>query len=244
MQKKLTMGVRLWDLLVEKGINAQKLSDDTGIPKATISEIISDKDKNFGYKTIVKIAEHLNVSVDYLVGTAELPTKDYNKKFINQYTGLTEKSIELLNKAKKIYDLYDKLQYTDYDAFAENEDAYIKSGNLFLLINSLLEFDQIHYISENFSSACFYQPLEEISEQYDKFLKYGIANSKNEEKFFLKMKKIGWESKEYDLDERHENTETVDFNLFALNGRFKDLVEEIGKKNYLNVIEEHYLNKK
>ena len=53
MQKNLTMGEKIGDLLSSKGINAQKLSDDTGIPKATISEIISNKEKNFGYKTIV-----------------------------------------------------------------------------------------------------------------------------------------------------------------------------------------------
>lgn len=232
MLNNLTMGERLGDLLDKKGINAQKLSDDTGIPKATISEIISDKDKNFGYKTIVKIAKSLNVSVDYLVGIAELPTKDYDKKFINQYTGLTEKSIEILSNAKKNYDLYDESQYT-----LEAEEAYIDGENILFFINSLLESDKILYSAENFNDACYLNPHQKISDKYYTFLENGKVDSKEEEKMFLKMKSNGVKAQLYDHYGRYENDSSVDFRLFVLSSIFKDIVDEIGEKNYLKELE-------
>lgn len=230
------MGERLGDLLDKKGLNAQRLSDDTGIPKATISEIISDKDKNFGYKTIIKIAEYLNVSVDYLVGMAGLPSKDYDKKFINQYTGLTEKSIEILSNAKKNYDLYDESQYTP-----EAEEAYMEGEDILLFINSLLEFNEISYTAENFHYACDFQTKEKIDEKYYNYFQFETADSKEEKEIFSKMKSIGWVSKEDDSYYRHEDTETVAFRLFILNGRFKELVEKIGEKNYFKELET-YIN--
>lgn len=234
MQNKLTMGERLGDLLDEKGINAQKLSDDTGIPKATISEIISDKDKNFRYKTIVKIAEYLNVSVDYLVGMADLPSKDYDKKFINEYTGLNEKSIETLSNAKKNYDLYDESKCT-----IESDYAFTVGETTLFFINSLLEFDNISNMAMNFYDACRFQTREKIADNYYDFLKKGTVDSDEEKKLFLKMKSKGFEAHLHDYYGRYENDSSVDFKLFVLNHLFKDIIDEIGEKDYLKTLEEY-----
>lgn len=114
MQNELTMGEKIGDLLDKKGINAQKLSEDTSIPKATISEIISDKNKNFGYKTIVKIAESLNVSVDYLVGLENEPTNDKDKQFVCEYTGLSLKAIDTLYSLNQKYSTQKQIEIIDY----------------------------------------------------------------------------------------------------------------------------------
>ncbi len=99
MRCKLTIGEKIADLIHERGITADKLSKDLNISKGTISDLINNADKNFGYKNFMKLSNYFNVSVDYLLGLSDVKTSNEDIKFINKYIGLSAESINRLHKA-------------------------------------------------------------------------------------------------------------------------------------------------
>lgn len=58
---------RLKDLITEKGLNNQKLSDLTGIPRTSISNWLNGR-RTVQIEALVTLALFFNVSSDYLLG--------------------------------------------------------------------------------------------------------------------------------------------------------------------------------
>lgn len=58
---------RLKDLIDEKGLNNQKLSELTGIPRTSISNWLNGR-RTVQIEALVKIALFFGVSTDYLLG--------------------------------------------------------------------------------------------------------------------------------------------------------------------------------
>lgn len=58
---------RLKDLISEKGLNNQKLSELTGIPRTSISNWLNGR-RTVQIEALVKIALFFGVSTDYLLG--------------------------------------------------------------------------------------------------------------------------------------------------------------------------------
>ena len=58
---------RLTDLIAEKGLNNQKLSDATGIPRTSISNWLNGR-RTVQIEALVKIALFFGVTTDYLLG--------------------------------------------------------------------------------------------------------------------------------------------------------------------------------
>lgn len=90
------MGERVDDLLKSKDMTADTLAAELGISKAKLSDIINDKDTDFGYKTFVKLAKYFDVSIDYLLGISNNPSTDAYVKSAYNKTGLSHLSFEVL----------------------------------------------------------------------------------------------------------------------------------------------------
>lgn len=84
---------RLKELRTQKGINQQKLADDIGVTKSTIS-LYEQGDNVPDIKTFVKIADYYGVSYDYLLSGAKSQTREYYD--IAEKTGLSDKAIKTL----------------------------------------------------------------------------------------------------------------------------------------------------
>lgn len=84
----------LFKLIEARGINAKKLSDDTGITTGNISEWKKGRSFPSGQK-LITLADYFNCSIDYIVGR-----KKSDDKYI--YDRLSELSV----KEEKIIKLY------------------------------------------------------------------------------------------------------------------------------------------
>lgn len=62
--------IRIKDVRKSKNITARELADFVNVAESTMSLYENGK-READYKTLLKIAEYLNVSVDYLLGKSE-----------------------------------------------------------------------------------------------------------------------------------------------------------------------------
>lgn len=89
---------RLRKLIEENNISKNQLSEEIGVSRQAISQYcdgstIPNADK------LLKIAEFFNVSLDYLVGRTENFTTDDKLRFVCDYTGLNQNTVEYLREA-------------------------------------------------------------------------------------------------------------------------------------------------
>lgn len=84
---------RLFDLMVEKNINAKKISDDTGISTGNISDWKSGRSKP-SIEKLELLADYFDVSVDYLLGREKKSLfsdlSDNEQKIISIFKKLTD----------------------------------------------------------------------------------------------------------------------------------------------------------
>ena len=92
------IGQKLNDLLQTKGIKPGTLATITGINKSTIYSIIKRNNKNVDYSTIEKIADALDVPVEYFQGRA-----DTDKK-IQPDAGMADELDEFVRLFEKLTD--------------------------------------------------------------------------------------------------------------------------------------------
>lgn len=95
-----SIGMRINDLIIDNNTSANSVADKLNISKATMSDIINDVDKGYSYKYFVDISKFFNVSVDYILGLTNVATNDKDLKFVCDYTGLDEKTIDFFVKNK------------------------------------------------------------------------------------------------------------------------------------------------
>lgn len=72
-----------------------QLAEITGKTRQTISQYVNGVSEP-GYDTLVKIADHFHVSLDYLLGRSDVSSIDLTVQDIHRITGLTEENITLL----------------------------------------------------------------------------------------------------------------------------------------------------
>ncbi len=76
-------GRRLKEVLEEKDVKQSELAKRTGITEATISNYISNKQlPKLG--VVEKIADTLNISVDYLLGLSDIKCYYYNEDYLDE----------------------------------------------------------------------------------------------------------------------------------------------------------------
>ncbi len=137
---------RLSDLIAESK-EKQELFDDlsreTGIPKSSLSYYQNDK-REPNITNLVRLANHFNVTTDYLLGLSEIRKPDMEIQAIALKTGLSEAAIDGL-----IETLYAKKEYEALEQ--EHNKVPIKEGFV-RLANFLLEdYPVFHAMAITFS---------------------------------------------------------------------------------------------
>lgn len=111
------LGMRIGQLRVKKGETQRELAIAIGVEKDTINRWESAK-RGIKAQDIAKLAQHFNVSADYLLGISEIATVNTDIKMIHDYTGLSTEAINNLRflsfkKGKDRY-LLDGFTVNDY----------------------------------------------------------------------------------------------------------------------------------
>lgn len=111
------LGMRIGQLRVRKGETQRELAIAIGVEKDTINRWESAK-RGIKAQDIAKLAQHFNVSADYLLGISEIATVNTDIKMIHDYTGLSTEAINNLRflsfkKGKDRY-LLDGFTVNDY----------------------------------------------------------------------------------------------------------------------------------
>ena len=78
MNVKTTMGEKLKDLRVERGLTTKKLCEMTQISEAVYNGLENDSPRDTGYSRIVTLAKFFDVPTDYLLGFTESRTAGFS----------------------------------------------------------------------------------------------------------------------------------------------------------------------
>ncbi len=106
-----TFADRLTKLRENTGKKRQEVADELEISRASLEYYEKGKRKP-DIEVLAKIAEYYKVSTDYLLGLSIASTTDKDVQFICDYTGLSEKSVDVLHFYKgyeMIYPTINKL---------------------------------------------------------------------------------------------------------------------------------------
>ena len=86
-------------LMDDQSVTQDALSKVTGKTRQTISQYVTGKSEP-GYDTLVKIANYLNVSTDYMLGNSDVKSANPNIRSTSEYTGLSESAIKTIRSLK------------------------------------------------------------------------------------------------------------------------------------------------
>lgn len=124
--------------ITERSTFAQNLSslmEERDISHAELGKYLGVSGSAVGYYTVgqsapslekvVKIAEYFDVSTDYLLTGTEIKSKDKDKVFIGEYTGLSEESIDSIVALGHL-EGYDE----DYDESGELDPTPVESSQM------------------------------------------------------------------------------------------------------------------
>lgn len=141
---KKNIGSRISAILEEKNIKQKDLASALGITANTISYFISGT-RTPNTEQIILIANFLDVSTDYLLGTAKAKTTDIELKQICEYTGLSDKATDKLHKLEDTSDLLlSAYVYPNKKTFGENLFRVILTGEDLDKLNFLIEDDEFY----------------------------------------------------------------------------------------------------
>lgn len=93
------LAVRLRQLMYGSGTTQQELAEKTGCSRQAVAQYM-DGSNAPNIDKLILIADFFNVSIDYLVGKDKEQTEEEFVQSIVNYTGLDEKSVEVLHNLK------------------------------------------------------------------------------------------------------------------------------------------------
>lgn len=96
------IGKRIDYIRRKKGLSQKDLAKAVDVDDKTIKRYENNK-TNISIDMIKKIAETLDVTTDYLLGLADLESKDITYKQIHKVIGLTDNAISVLQEYNAIY---------------------------------------------------------------------------------------------------------------------------------------------
>ena len=104
---------------IKEKTTISKALEELGIAKNSINNLKKSNDKDFSLKSLVKIAEYTNCSIDYLLGWTDTPQAD----------------IRVSSGGQDIYSMFDKLSQSQKEFIAAQIEAVLtleeeKSGVL------------------------------------------------------------------------------------------------------------------
>ncbi len=155
--ERYEFAIRLNELLVEKGIDQEEFAKKINISTGSVFNYRNGI-REPSLTTLVKMANELGVSVDYLAGKSDCP--DYKLEKINEKTGLSEKAIKTLYKLQHNYELFDndiKIDFTEERKISRNYKQQIdilnlileNDVNLFGLLENIRRYKQLYKKVEN-----------------------------------------------------------------------------------------------
>lgn len=100
-----------------------QLAEITGKTRQTISQYVNGVSEP-GYDTLVKIADHFHVSLDYLLGRSDVSSFDLTVQEIHRKTGLTEENITLLMKRGPFGQLENPFFVNSYEKLTNDLISY------------------------------------------------------------------------------------------------------------------------
>lgn len=114
---------RLGRLYTEKGESQQEVADLIGTKRQNFGNWCNGKTEP-DFEMLVAIADHYNVSVDFLLGRTDAPSPDSSIRAVEELTGLSERAVKRLVRIKEEYGyraypdiLSALLDNTDIEAF-------------------------------------------------------------------------------------------------------------------------------
>lgn len=187
MQIKMTMGEKLKDLRVERGLTTKQLCQQTGISEAVYNGLENDADRDTGYSRIIALARFYDVPTDYLLGFTESRiTKNIELKEL----GLSDNAINVLLKKKQSNALLsDLIEHKEFPNLINSIDVYVRqiAAPNISSVNNMLKIAQRgieNYYSddkpkpEDYDSAMNYMNETVVNE--DDFLRFRISERFNQ----------------------------------------------------------------
>lgn len=161
---------------------------------------------------LIVIAAHYKTTVDYLIGLSNVPTTDKDIQFICDYTGLSEKSVEVLHGTKFFKSLLDD------STMKEFPEETIEAGreNINLTLSIFNKFISEHYLSNVTTYSSVY-----------------IANKKESLALYLKLINGLMDKGFADNDivnEINKCEDSTDLTLFRLQQLITDFAKECVKE--------------
>ncbi|MCM1380593.1 MAG: helix-turn-helix domain-containing protein [Muribaculaceae bacterium] len=97
---KDVFGERLTEIRKEHCETQQELADSIGITQQSLCRY-EQGERTANIEFIKKVAEHFNVSADYLLGLSDVRSYDADLNAVCKYTGLNEQAVTVLSKCNK-----------------------------------------------------------------------------------------------------------------------------------------------
>ena len=118
-----TIAERIGIIRTQRGETQAQLGKVLDVDRSTVANWESCK-RSVSAEALFSIAEHYNISVEYLLGRSNEPTNEPNLKALSEYTGLSRKAIETIaeyNKHCKEASIWNSL-----NAIFESDSVVIK----------------------------------------------------------------------------------------------------------------------
>jgi transcriptional regulator with XRE-family HTH domain len=138
------IGQRIKELREQRDIKQEKLAEILNINKATLSRIERGETKTVGSDILMALAEHFNVSVDFLVGFTCVPDP---KNYSVEALGLSSDGAKAMISRKVHMEIVNRLlenpefcqlTYTMHYALEPNQMAAVSSANNMLVFGDSL----------------------------------------------------------------------------------------------------------
>ncbi len=132
--EKATIGIILRNRIKEKHLTQEKFAEAAGISLAALKKYLSGKTP-YSYEMLIKFAEILDCSYDYLLGYSNSAVREYHE--ISKQIRLSDDAIRRLVEYSACYD-------TNYDA-----KRYIKTIDMMIQQNGLINCIADYFLSSS-----------------------------------------------------------------------------------------------
>lgn len=135
---KNKVGQNLLELRKEKGLKQDDVAQAVGITRASLS-YYEKGERSVDIEVLYKLCQFYNISIDYLFGLSKVKTPDIDIKAMATKTGLSEKSINVLQTEKSLNHLYivDVINILLNDCWTHPESRNTKYSFIDLFTNYL-----------------------------------------------------------------------------------------------------------
>jgi len=216
---------RLRKLIEKKQISQKELGDAIGITRQSIS-LYTMGQRTPDIDVLKNLCEYFNVSADYLVGLAEVETRDMDIKEISKKTGLSEEAIHAIEMIRE-WDHFSGINYFNF--FISSR----KFNDLLILIrrytvNYVAEFAMQERFLKKYNDKC------NLGISEDKLLKDGEESLDSDKRMLFytlleeqkKNNKIEIDNK-YDLYKINDKINDVLFDIIVNNRKEIELSDDV-----------------